>query len=132
MIPLPPRTTRSSTLFPYTTPFRSDDRLFVYYTPLGIVADLDRFGLGALAVRLEAREIAAGVLLVVIGDELVAHRLKFADEQAEGGAMLGDRAVAVYADHLPALAQCGAKPPQRWEEHTFELQSPIRNSYAVS
>src|SRR3546814_8117688 len=49
---------------------------------------------------------------VCSSDLLVAHRLKFADEQAEGGAMLGDRAVAVDDDHLPALAQCGAQPPQ--------------------
>src|SRR3546814_15862697 len=60
---------------------------------------------------------------VCSSDLLVAHRLKFADEQAEGGAMLGDRAVAVDDDHLPALAQCGAQPPQEDRKSVVEGKS---------
>src|SRR3546814_1906332 len=75
MIRRPPRSTRTDTLFPYTTLFRSGDRFPV-----------------VLAAR-------------IVGDPRA-----LAD---------GDRRGAAAAD------------PQRSEEHTSELQSLMRISYAV-
>src|SRR3546814_5272698 len=84
MIRRPPRSTRTDTLFPYTTLFRS---------------------LGA------------------------------DDQQVVGGDRITDRAqaVAVHAGHRPA-AVGGAdrrRAVPRSEEHTSELQSLMRISYAV-
>src|SRR3546814_9223785 len=77
MIRRPPRSTRTDTLFPYTTLFRSGD---------------------------EARGRAAG---------------RGQDPRRRAG-----RGAAVRADRRPAR-------PCRSEEHTSELQSLMRNSYAV-
>src|SRR3546814_1523266 len=94
MIRRPPRSTRTDTLFPYTTLFRSD---LVEPAPLGnanIIGD-------AMAQRI-ARER---------GHELVARI------ETLGGALRG---VETEAADLP-----------RSEEHTSELQSLMRISYAV-
>src|SRR3546814_17801193 len=89
MIRRPPRSTRTDTLFPYTTLFRSDHQIF-------------------------------GALLGI------------------GGEAPGDRAVLVcgVAAHRGALhrprQQCvRIEPEERSEEHTSELQSLMRISYAV-
>src|SRR3546814_10106981 len=74
MIRRPPRSTRTDTLFPYTTLFRSR---------LGVLPDVDHLG---ARVR----------LLIVVGDR---HRVEL--------------------------------PDRRSEEHTSELQSLMRISYAV-
>src|SRR3546814_2155626 len=97
MIRRPPRSTRTDTLFPYTTLFRSGrsvDRLF---------PDLD------------AAEIHAG--------ELAEHLVMIAGNIDDVGAALG-------ALHHPA--DDGIVPfGPRSEEHTSELQSLMRISYAV-
>src|SRR3546814_5071110 len=79
MIRRPPRSTRTDTLFPYTTLFRSEDR----------------------RQRLAARE--------------PRHGLRHA-----GGGRLGG-----------ARHEAGERLHQRSEEHTSELQSLMRISYAV-
>src|SRR5690606_42157616 len=79
---------------------------------LWILAYPDRVGARTLAAGDEAREITAGVLLVVVGEQLVADRLEFADEQAERGAVLRDRPIAVDDDHLPVPAQRRTQPPE--------------------
>src|SRR3546814_5309544 len=85
MIRRPPRSTRTDTLFPYTTLFRSLDHL------LGLGLGLGRSGgCGLAEVRLAHRGVAADLV---------------------GGAA---------GDH-----------PTRSEEHTSELQSLMRISYAV-
>src|SRR3546814_5310175 len=96
MIRRPPRSTRTDTLFPYTTLFRSDDD-----------AGLHRLGLLDVAGDLAQEAVLAGP----------GH----ADEQ---GAGLVDAA----ADHLVALTLLLG---DRSEEHTSELQSLMRISYAV-
>src|SRR3546814_2427445 len=89
MIRRPPRSTRTDTLFPYTTLFRSH-------------ASLRR-----AAARLGARVIAVSPLTL--------------KPMAAGDAL--DRALAVEASRAVGLL--------RSEEHTSELQSLMRISYAV-
>src|SRR3546814_2937357 len=90
MIRRPPRSTRTDTLFPSTTLFRSK-------------AVLELFQAG----------------LVAIDDEGTAvHR-------AVGGADLVDPVLG------PTARDCQISCPDRSEEHTSELQSLMRTSYAV-
>src|SRR3546814_10611071 len=88
MIRRPPRSTRTDTLFPYTTLFRS---------------------------------LAARVAAMISADTLVL--LSDIDGLYEGDPRLG-RPVA----HLPEVREI---TPERSEEHTSELQSLMRNPYAV-
>src|SRR3546814_2539934 len=94
MIRRPPRSTRTDTLFPYTTLFRSlfQDRL--------------------------------GDLLLLVVQLLL--------ERAEPVERIGDAAPRRLADVLARdlhRERLGAQP--RSEEHTSELQSLMRTSYAV-
>src|SRR3546814_3747631 len=90
MVRRPPRSTRTDTLFPYTTLFRSPDARQLLGRDLGrdgaVVAAVE--GPGAAVVDIEISE--------------------------------GDPSVSRY------VASCG-----RSEEHTSELQSLMRISYAV-
>src|SRR3546814_4202640 len=89
MIRRPPRSTRTDTLFPYTTLFRSSSSASFRFELLGTVA-----------AEQEPRGIAF---------EAVADAAQVADQRAQ-------------------LAQ---RRRQRSEEHTSELQSLMRISYAV-
>src|SRR3546814_4366848 len=91
MIRRPPRSTRTDTLFPYTTLFRSN-----YHELLAVVAGRDR---------------------QLIGTDLVGHVTVGAD--------------AVGADHHPVHLPVLHQVRGRSEEHTSELQSLMRISYAV-
>src|SRR3546814_6557049 len=91
MIRRPPRSTRTDTLFPYTTLFRS--------------ADLE----GGLAFQ-RAGNGGDAVQQLLVQQEILAQRL--ARLQSMGG------------DHL-------SQRRERSEEHTSELQSLMRISYAV-
>src|SRR3546814_2820834 len=92
MIRRPPRSTRTDTLFPYTTLFRSVD-------------DLGHVGAPARAAE-------GGALPDPSGDEL----------EGTGGDLLAGAGDADDDRDAPAL---------RSEEHTSELQSLMRISYAV-
>src|SRR3546814_11026723 len=98
-IPLPPRSTRTDTLFPYTTLFRSELQLF----------------------RLGAR--------IFLGHVVVA-RIGSADELDQEGVRLGHREIR---SEQCAVAWGGKYNSTlvRSEEHTSELQSLMRISYAV-
>src|SRR3546814_2013012 len=98
MIRRPPRSTRTDTLFPYTTLFRSQAHVAVAFAARAMVrADRQQAGELALCagVGLEADRVVAG--------DLGQHLLQAVDQ------------------HLVA----------RSEEHTSELQSLMRISYAV-
>src|SRR3546814_6455057 len=84
----PPRSTRTDTLFPYTTLFRSERRVAVVEHPLGFPGPGDALG--------------------GVGPE----RRRVGDTGVEKFAIAGHRA-------------------NRSEEHTSELQSLMRISYAV-
>src|SRR3546814_10792399 len=97
----PPRSTRTDTLFPYTTLFQSDDRL----------AGLLKFA--------EQRLLVAGQVERGAARRLARHVPAFAHR--------GD-------DHIRFLRQrdrFGEPVALRSEEHTSELQSLMRISYAV-
>src|SRR3546814_8990738 len=101
MIRRPPRSTRTDTLFPYTTLFRSDDDAALRLRPRG------RFFLSAAAEE-RAR--------------LVGARL--------------DGAGALQIEHQPDAGHArhggdDGRQLERSEEHTSELQSLMRISYAV-
>src|SRR3546814_6930672 len=109
MIPRPPRSTRTDTLLPYTTLFRSPDEVLV----------ADRLGgPGGLGLVHHDGE------LVVEG--LVAHRHP-ADPVVDGAGDAGGAhgVVGVHGRHHPEPGS------GRSEEHTSELQSLMRISYAV-
>src|SRR3546814_3772406 len=90
----PPGSTRTDTLFPYTTLFRSDRRNAARRAHLSLFR-----GRGAAAARADARIDASGARR---RDLSRAARRRRADHAVE-----------------------------RSEEHTSELQSLMRNSYAV-
>src|SRR3546814_10684986 len=95
MIRRPPRSTRTDTLFPYTTLFRAEGR------------DSDGVGFGQAAARHGGRREGAG-----------------------------DACRGFSRRHSRPLPACPWPPPsgrnlRRSEEHTSELQSLMRISYAV-
>src|SRR3546814_5866234 len=111
----PPRSTRTDTLFPYTTLFRSLVLLPACAEDES-VAQRDR--------RMLAADMAA----------LAPQRPGTVDLYAIGFA--GDSTEDVFrneVDYLDTLAsdRLDARVSRRSEEHTSELQSLMRNSYAV-
>src|SRR3546814_3440868 len=112
MIRRPPRSTRTDTLFPYTTLFRS--RLAQQQRPFGLLA---RAGIVALGI-VEA-DVHMEAIPREIGERL-GHEGRLApvrQRDALGGALVHHRFVG-RAQH-------------RSEEHTSELQSLMRISYTV-
>src|SRR3546814_4284998 len=153
MLRRPPRSTRTDTLFPYTTLFRSHQRrrerprlrgevaaakdahaAFLQHLALdGLLqrlARLDEAGQGGIAVRRPAG-VAAEQQAAAVGDghdhRRVAARvvLQFAARApAEpAGAAVFERGAADAAVAMPRLP--------RSEEHTSELQSLMRLPYAA-
>src|SRR3546814_5019758 len=145
MIRRPPRSTRTDTLFPYTTLFRSQLPVAAEHLPL-IFAAPDRLadvaGLG---------EAVAGRRRPVRGAQhhLLRHRLVAEAAQADQLELSGTRPELIVAAQLivpgrlglahraQAIGQAGRHPDAifviavRSEEHTSELQSLMRTSYAV-
>src|SRR3546814_4029002 len=105
MIRRPPRSTRTDTLFPYTTLFRSDEieRLAI-----------DEIGGGAIVGHLALPDCLADGWRKFV----VAARL----DHRDNGRI---RNLAERADREFEVGR------ERSEEHTSELQSLMRNSYAV-
>src|SRR3546814_2313831 len=101
MIRRPPRSTRTDTLFPYTTLFRSRGE---------IESDHGRIAVGWLIVE-DIFMVAALLLLPAMADTL------------------GGRPAAFSGDNLASSLLLTAV--KRSEEHTSELQSLMRISYAV-
>src|SRR3546814_10791291 len=119
MIRRPPRSTRTATLFPYTTPFRSADqhqRRARQRRPEG----------GQIATeRLVHGRFAAELPVVVVQRRLLDDRA----EAEQLGSLL--RAAPLAGEHA-RLSHAGAlETGGRSEEHTSELQSLMRISYAL-
>src|SRR3546814_6600226 len=100
MIRRPPRSTRTDTLFPYTTLFRSvgEDLAFD-----AVAADQALFGLALQRVGVEAMAL----------EGFVVH------------------ASGVEGHGRNVVGHAGRRSQSRSEEHTSELQSLMRLSYAV-
>src|SRR3546814_6198594 len=106
MIRRPPRSTRTDTLFPYTTLFRS---------VLVLDATTGQNALSQIEVFKEVAQVTG----------LVMTKL---DGTARGGVLVA--AAEKYRLPIHAIG-VGEKIEDRSEEHTSELQSLMRNSYAV-
>src|SRR3546814_9960714 len=113
MIRRPPRSTRTDTIFPYTTLFRSHHR----------AEDEDA------VERVHVEEVQRPPRV----DRLEHLRLVQDVEHAEHGERgeLEDRHRPEHLAHLLGAEALGHEHRQRSEEHTSELQSLMRNSYAV-
>src|SRR3546814_2415067 len=103
MIRLPPRSTLTDTLFPYTTLFRSEKSL-----PLPDMAEQEK--IAAILWKLQ-RAIATQDLLIAATDDLKQSAMQRLFTHGLRGEPLKDT--------------------ERSEEHTSELQSLMRISYAV-
>src|SRR3546814_2075041 len=103
MLRRPPRSTRTDTLFPYTTLFRSALAFSIHMTLLG------EAGLRQLAAINHGRAKAAAAELAKV----------------PGVSVLNDS----FFNEFTLLLPTAARP--RSEEHTSELQSLMRISYAV-
>src|SRR3546814_2313204 len=108
MIRRPPRSTRTDTLFPYTTLFRS-----------GGAGELQ----GHQEVRRHAHAGRQAVRQVEYGRLSRAQRQRHMVEAHGEGLVEGDGAAEAHAAHHGEAV--------RSEEHTSELQSLMRISYAV-
>src|SRR3546814_2246530 len=105
----PPRSTRTDTLFPYSTLFRSDARR---EAPEDVGRD---------------REIAFGRPVVAFLSNTRVHAENFGDDDDRARAVgVGTRDIGGNFTFAVERGDGG-----RSEEHTSELQSLMRNSYAV-
>src|SRR3546814_7118808 len=130
MIPRPPRSTRTDTLFPYTTLFRSRGWCWACRRP----------GRIAVGQSCEGRMLQIRQAGVQAGEYT---RRRSADAAASVGSRFRPQPVDVFVvaelggtAGVHAQAAClPVCPPQRSElrseEHTSELQSLMRISYAV-
>src|SRR3546814_8313064 len=124
MIRRPPRSTRTDTLFPYTTLFRSAGAAVLAAAWSEIPAALAPGPFAAHMIRhMSVVAVAAPLLaLGVAGTRLDPARHWRWTAAAAVPASIAEMAV-VWSWHAPAL--------HRSEEHTSELQSLLRISYAV-
>src|SRR3546814_18026581 len=115
MIRRPPRSTRTCTLFPYTTLFRSDFR--------PVCEGGNHGGLLAPFFRKAAlcRRIAIGIVKSLYIATKPGRDAKASDKPVQ---------VHLYA-RLVAIGKAVDDARARSEEHTSELQSLMRISYAV-
>src|SRR3546814_9069344 len=118
MIRRPPRSTRTDTLFPYTTLFRSALAV-AHGLDVGVLVGVPRGG-----DRDALGEVGRGV-----GCQRAQNRLGVgAGEHAE---TVGDlRQAALALELVQQLLGAQRRGRERSEEHTSELQSLMRTSYA--
>src|SRR3546814_6851560 len=124
----PPRSTRTDTLFPYTTLFRSEAELVlgedIAVHLLALHRRADEAAVGAERPAVIDAAVGKGVAGLRRADAHPAMRAnvqRYVDLTA-GGARYDDLVVAKVAHNIVA---------GRSEEHTSELQSLMRISYAV-
>src|SRR3546814_4581600 len=120
MIRRPPRSTRTDTLFPYTTLFRS-----LADGPSDIGGELDRIRLPVgLNLDVAPIDIISSEVRGQLAAEPAALRADFIIGQAVRAGAFGNDEVA----RVDGAGDAGAR---RSEAHTSELQSLMRLSYAV-
>src|SRR3546814_4232846 len=130
MIRRPPRPTRTDTRLPYTTLYRSRGHRQDEHRLVGLRR--------ARHADLDGAEVPAHVRGVDVGDRHVNPRAGAADFLGRGHDGLGIAqpfSHGIAARHMPERAvlqlACAADDSSRSEEHTSELQSLMRISYAV-
>src|SRR3546814_9345890 len=132
MIRRPPRSTRTDTLFPYTTLFRSDDGLRVgrgagnAVAPPVLLQDLHG-PVAPPAAGLEERHRQRVAKVRVVRNGRDPHRRVMDQSLGVGVGAVGGEDDEV---ELPRREGC-LRRQARSEEHTTELQSLMRLSYAV-
>src|SRR3546814_8985041 len=125
MIRRPPRSTRTDTLFPYTTLFRSVD-----------IGEYLEFGRDARVITVGGEAVADAAVAALRLDERLDHALRpggvanpFVGKNGHGfSCRRGARCASGQSGMRPR--SLGPKAA-RSEEHTSELQSLMRTSYAV-
>src|SRR3546814_8218034 len=110
MIRRPPRSTRTDTLFPYTTLFRSFLNMLISFSVAGHVPTVQQTNERRSSIRVPRRFIAE------VGRIDRPQRNRSTGSFATAAACCGDGAASLGS---------------RSEEHTSELQSLMRISYAV-
>src|SRR3546814_1180108 len=118
MIRRPPRSTRTDTLFPYTTLFRSE---------LAIAGDQQ--SAFAIAAQTEI-ENAGDRIRSIERRRAVTQNLQLADRDRRNRRKIGSLR-SPDIGNIGELDRRAAMAPFRSEEHTSELQSLMRISYAV-
>src|SRR3546814_4156061 len=144
MIRRPPRSTRTDTLFPYTTLFRSLEQTVALPQMDFDLSKIDRITIVACGTSFYAGMVAKywfEQFARVPVDIDVASEFRYRDPVLQpGGLALFISQSGETADTLAALRHCKAagqtiavvvNVPTRSEEHTSELQSLMRHSYAV-
>src|SRR3546814_5938907 len=116
MIRRPPRSTRTDTLFPYTTLFRSLD-VASEQAWIDVLREIEeRFG------RLDILVNNAGVVAMADVEESSLEQFRWVNAVMSEGVFLGCK---------HAIPLMNKRDGGRSEEHTSELQSLMRISYAV-
>src|SRR3546814_3888101 len=134
MIRRPPRSTRTDTLFPYTTLFRSAQSstgVLKIITRLMLMTVTTMGGFMAFCLAYLVATATPGPAVAAI----VTHVLSNGGRRVGGfiaGFVVGDLVWFTLASTgMAMLAQRAQMLLLRSEEHTSELQSLMRNSYAV-
>src|SRR3546814_10575704 len=120
MIRRPPRSTRTDTLFPYTTLFRSFSPSYQGIDHRFVLTLFDGPGCSGSSITLPARE----------GGRAASYRLSDYDFDTKVSSV-AIRYQSGPLDRFLAAAPALQAAPARSEEHTSELQSLMRTSYAV-
>src|SRR3546814_3499715 len=128
MILRPPRSTRTDPLFPYTTLFRSDtDGTPLSFTPAAPSVALTGFttGAGNSTITLDLGTVAGTDGLTQFAGDFTISNID------QDGVRFGNYTGITISEEgiVTALFDNGQR--QRSEEHTSELQSLMRISYAV-
>src|SRR3546814_8243341 len=113
MIRRPPRSTRTDTLFPYTTLFRS--------------ADCKQLAIVRENIRRDLEVVRGGDVLVHAPGQVVHGAVAWAQETAFPAC----RQAGLGAGREVRVGRAAKVGANRSEEHTSELQSLMRISYAV-
>src|SRR3546814_3463489 len=127
MIRRPPRSTRTDTLFPYTTLFRSE-ALLAREWPMGEIAPYIRLVEAIEGEMEEAATYRLSETQVKAILDLRLHRLTALGRDDIGNEL---KVLATEIEELLSILADRVKLYGRSEEHTSELQSLMRISYAV-
>src|SRR3546814_10163208 len=134
MIRRPPRSTRTDTLFPYTTLFRSGREQQRQAADQSDRGTDHRKGARCLGERRQRKKRFFAEQALDRQPRQEHGRAAQLVEQAVGivvAILVGHSGPFAVRSHSEAAHNCCNAPPRRSEEHTSELQSLMRISYAV-